>query len=117
MAKNAATEAALGALHAKLATVFEKVLLRYEANLDKLNAEPTGDLEDEIAEAITEDILEDLMPNPAMLNAVASFLKNNDIRFNDGQIEKISALKQSLEERRKRRGNVVELKNVKAVGE
>lgn len=111
MAKGAATEKALGALHAKLAAVFLKVLEKYEANLD---AEVTGE---NIADDMIAAVMEDVMPNPAMLNAVAAFLKNNEIRFDDGQIEKISALKQSLEERRKSRANVVELKNVKVIGE
>ena len=111
MAKGAATEKALGALHAKLAAVFLKVLEKYEANLD---AEVTGD---NIADDMIAEVMADAMPNPAMLNAVAAFLKNNEIRFDDEQIGKISALKQSLEERRKNRANVVELRNVKAVGD
>lgn len=111
MAKGAASEAALGRLHAKLADVFLKILERYEAGLQ------TTVTSEQITDDMLAAVLEDTMPEPAMLNAVTAFLKNNEIRFDTSQVQKIDALKQSLEERRGRRANVVELRNVKAVGD
>lgn len=114
MAKGAATEKVLGALHSKLATVFEKILLKYEQRLDVLDAVDPSDVEDEMLKELLD---EGAMPNPAMLNAISSFLKNNEIRFDDEQVDKISALKQGLEERRAKRANVTELSRLRVVGE
>lgn len=114
MAKGAATEKVLGALHAKLAAVFEKVLLGYEKRLDALESIDPSEVEDEILKELLD---EGAMPNPAMLNAISSFLKNNEIRFDDEQIDRISALKQGLEERRAKRANVTELSRLRVVGE
>jgi hypothetical protein len=114
MAKGAATEKALGNLHAKLAAVFEKILLKYEQRLDAVDAVDPSDVEDEMLKELLD---EGAMPNPAMLNAIASFLKNNEIRFDDEQVDRISALKQGLEERRAKRQNVTELSRLRVVGE
>jgi hypothetical protein len=114
MAKGAATEVKLGALHAKIAAVFEKVLLRYEQRLDALDAVNLDDVEDEILKEIFD---EGAMPNPAMMNAITAFLKNNEIRFDDEQVDKISALQKGLEDRRKKRANVTELSQLRVVGE
>jgi hypothetical protein len=114
MAKGAATEVKLGALHAKIAAVFEKVLLRYEQRLDALDAVDLNDVEDEMLKEIFD---EGAMPNPAMMNAITAFLKNNEIRFDDEQVDKISALQKGLEDRRKKRANVTELSQLRVVGE
>jgi hypothetical protein len=114
MAKGAANEKALGQLHSKLAGVFQKVLETYEKRMDALDQIDMEDVEDEM---LKELFAEDAMPNPAMLNAVSAFLKQNEIRFDDEQVDKISALQQSLNDRKKIRGNVVELTRLAAVGE
>ena len=114
MAKGAATEKALGGLHAKLASVFEKILLKYEKRLDAFETIDPSQVEDEMLKELLD---EEAMPNPAMLNAISAFLKNNEIRFDDEQVDKISALKQGLEERRAKRANVTELSRLRVVGE
>ena len=114
MAKGAATESSLGKLHSKLADVFAKVLERYIERMDALDTVDMTDVEDEMLKELFE---EGAMPNPAMLNAVAAFLKQNEIRFDDEKVDKISALQESLNERKAKRGNVVTLTQLKAVGE
>lgn len=119
----AAKKSELGAVHAALTKVFIRVLERYMKNLDELealrgNAELAEDINDEIADEAMQLIMpEDLMPNPAMLSAVSKFLKDNEIRFDDEDVDKLSTLERSLAEKRKVRGNVVSLTNLKAVGD
>lgn len=114
MAKGAANEKALGALHSKLADVFAKVLERYIKRMDALDSINSEDLEDEMLKELFEEGAD---PNPAMLNAVTAFLKQNEIRFDDEKVDQISALQQSLDERKKKRSNVVTLTQLKAVGD
>jgi hypothetical protein len=114
MAKGAATEQRLGALHLKIADVFEKVLITYSKRLDALDNIDPEDIADDMLKELFAD---DVMPNPAMLNAITSFLKNNEIRFDDGQIDKISALQEGLEQRRAKRANVATLSALRVVGE
>lgn len=71
MAKGAATEKNLGNLHSTLTTIFTKVL---ENELDQ-------------------DIIE---TSPAMLSAIAKFLKDNDISYDSAQIDELSELEQKL---------------------
>ena len=114
MAKGAANEKALGALHSKLADVFAKILEKYIKRMDALDSINAADIEDEMLKELFEEGSD---PNPAMLNAVAAFLKQNEIRFDDEKLDQISALQQSLDERKKNRSNVVTLTQLKAVGE
>ena len=114
MAKGAATQSALGALHKKLAVVFERVLEKYIKRMEALETIDASDMEDEMLKELFEEGNE---PNPAMLNAIAAFLKQNEIRFDDETVDRVSALQQSLNERREKRGNVVTLTQLKAVGD
>jgi hypothetical protein len=115
MAKGAANEKALGVLHSKLAGVFTRVLETYQKRLDALEQIDLEDIADDMLQELFKD---DAMPNPAMLNAVGAFLKQNEIRFDDEQVDKISALQHSLNDRRKNRAsNVVELTRLTAIGE
>lgn len=106
MAKGAATEQALGALHAKVADVFLKVLRRYEDRLDKIDTMDPAEFESEVLEEL---FSENAMPNPAMLSAVTKFLKDNDIGFDTQKMAELSDQERRLAERKERRGNIVNL--------
>ncbi|ANS06240.1 terminase small subunit [Phage MedPE-SWcel-C56] len=106
MAKGAATENKLGALHATLTAVYTRVLKSYEANLVELDKIKAGDhdLDDEVAAAMLVELGE---PNPAMLTAVAKFLKDNDILYDTEELGKLSAQEERLARMRKARGDKV----------
>lgn len=106
MAKGAATEARLGALHDKVADVFLKVLARYEQRLDVLENVNADDISSEVLDELLDD---GKLPNPAMLSAITKFLKDNDIGIDSEKVNELSGVERRLAERRKTRGNVVEL--------
>ena len=108
MTKQAAHTDSMSSLHDKLAQVFTRVLKNYETRLDAIDS---GDLEADILAAI------DAEPSPAMLKAVASFLKDNNISYDDGAIEGLNAQQESLERRKKARGNLTVLTELRAVGD
>lgn len=114
MAKGAATETALGGLHSKLADVFSRVLETYMKRLDALDTVNMDDLGEEMLAQLLED---GAMPNPAMLNAIAAFLKQNEIRFDDEKIDKLGALETALAERQAKRQNIAQLRTLKVVGD
>jgi len=114
MAKGSATEAILGTLHDKVAGVFMKVLARYEARLDAIDGIDMDAVESDVLEELFN---ENAMPSPAMLSAVTKFLKDNDIGIDSEEIDELSAQQRRLEERRKNRGNIVDLTMLHAVGE
>lgn len=112
MAKGAATETALGALHAKVAAVFTKVLSTYEARLDAVDSIDR--------DTITEDVLMQLMddgamPNPAMLGAITKFLKDNEINFDSKEIEELSSQERRLADRRANRAGIASLSTLSVV--
>ena len=114
MSKGAAKENTLGGLHGTLARVFQKVLEKYELNLEAVaHLRDNGDLEDEMITVLAE-IQE---PNPAMLSAVSKFLKDNDIMYDTEEIDKLNAQQRRLEELKKKRGKVVNLNDIKKVDE
>ena len=112
MARGAAKEQQLGALHAKITDVFIKVLARYEARLDALENVTTENITEEILDKLLED---GAMPNPAMLSAVTKFLKDNDIGFETEKLSELSDQERRLEERRKKRPNLVDLSTLRPV--
>lgn len=105
MAKGAANEKDLGALHSKLARVFTSVLDRYERRMDLSNID-TSNLEDELIEKLLEA---DLDPSPAMLGAVSKFLKDNEILLDSEEVNELSDMERRLANKRKNRSNVVSL--------
>jgi hypothetical protein len=113
MAKGSANEKALGALHAKITEVFQKVLARYEARLDVLDTINPADIEDEVLREIMED---GAMPNPAMLSAITKFLKDNEISFDTEQLTELSDQERRLAERREKRTNLASLSHLQVVG-
>lgn len=115
MAKGAAKQEALGGLHKVLTTVFQRTLDNYiakiEAEAKLLNSD---DIEDELLASIMEKGFE---PNPAMLGAITKFLKDNEIAFDDEDINKLSKTETALKARREARSNVTQLRLLPAVGE
>lgn len=99
MAKGAATEKQLGAVHAMLARVFTKTLEKYEKQLDVLDNLDR----DTVAEDMLAVISELGEPNPAMLSAISKFLKDNDIGFDSEEVETLNSTERRLAEARKRR--------------
>lgn len=106
MTKKAANTETMNNLHDKLAKVFIKVLEGYETRMD---AAESGELEAELLAALAAE------PSPAMLSAVAKFLKDNDISYDDGAVEELNAVEQSLKARREKRGNLTVLSELRAV--
>jgi len=102
MAKNAATEAVLGDLHAKVAGVFKRVCDLY---IDQMDREPLTNAEG--------DPLPETEPNPAMLGAMTKFLKDNSIAFDTEEIAALSDTEQRLAQRRKQRANLIDLTTLK----
>jgi len=98
MAKGASTAPAMGKLHNKLTELFLKILTKYENDLDKL--ENVGE------ELIDELAAEGVMPSPAMLSAVAKFLKDNDITMETETLDELSAMEERLAAKKKARPNL-----------
>ncbi len=99
MAKGAATEQALGAVHSMLAKVFTRSLERQLKIYEALDRIPDGEIEADMLETLV-DMQE---PNPALLSAMSKFLKDNDIGVDAGEIETLNATERRLEEQRKKR--------------
>lgn len=112
MAKGAAKEKQLGALHAKITDVFIKVLSRYEERLDKIESIDPDEFENEMLEELFN---ENAMPNPAMLSAVTKFLKDNEISFDTEKLAQLSDQERRLKERRDKRGTVVSLSTLNPI--
>lgn len=106
MAKGAANERVLGDLHARVANVFNKVLVEYESRMD---AEPAEvDADDPIGEP-------DRMPSPIMLGAITKFLKDNAVAFDTEEIEQLSATQERLAARKAKRGKLASLTTLELV--
>ena len=96
MAKGAANEQTLGKLHSHLARVFTRVLEKYERGMEALDNLPR----DEIESDLIEELMKISEPNPAMLSAIAKFLKDNDIGMDSEAVEELNSTQRRLEERR-----------------
>lgn len=115
MAKGAANEKSMGALHTKITAIFLKVLQTYETRLDAIENLSKTEFEDEIEAAMIEKLFDDgAVPNPAMLSAITKFLKDNDVTFEIEKLDEISETQKRLQERARNRPN---LSNLKVVGE
>lgn len=111
MAKGAAKETKLGKLHDRLADVFIRVLERYET---RMKAPSQEDLEADMLDEILE-----FEPSPAMLSAIAKFLKDNEIGIDVDQQDKLSATQMRLDDlknRRAGRADVTSLTSLSPVG-
>lgn len=113
MAKGSANESVMGNLHAQVARVFERVLTRYEADLDAAdNPSP-----EQVGEDVMAEIIGVSMPSPIMLSAITKFLKDNDISFDSEEIEQLSATQERLEARKSRRGKLASLTTLSVVAD
>lgn len=110
----AASKQSMQSLHNKVAQVFEKVLNTYSKRLDAIENIDMDSIGDDMLQELFND---GAIPNPAMLNAVTAFLKNNEIKFDSEEVGRVSALQEALEKRREARSNVTSLTSLKAVGE
>lgn len=111
MATGAAKESQLGGLHSMLTRVFQKVLDKYERDLDRIEAMSSEELGEEMADMLNE-------PNPAMLSAIAKFLKDNDIGMDSEAVDELNATQRRLADRREARKRAgINLSVVPAVGE
>lgn len=112
MAKGAANENQLGALHSTLTGLFSKVLERYELQYATLDAMQKDEVTAEMVEllsAITE-------PSPAMLGAISKFLKDNEIMLDTAELDTLSAQERRLADMAKNRpGNIVSIRDVPLV--
>jgi len=116
MAKSAATENELGGLHSQLTKIFSKVLNGYEAKL--LIAE--GVLSDLDENSDAEDVVSALMAAdvqlpPAMLSAVAKFLKDNEISVDSEELDKLSAQEERLRNRKAVRPDLKSITNLSVI--
>lgn len=102
MAKGAAKESELGALHNLLAKVFEKTLQKYIAEMeivDNLDLTQSEDLE----ESFIAEFMKIKEPSPAMLSAISKFLKDNEVLLDSEEVDKLSSTQRRLAEKAKAR--------------
>lgn len=99
MSKKAANEETLGLVHSMLAKVFTRSLERQLKIYEIMDNIPEGALEEEMLTMIA-DMQE---PNPAMLSAIAKFLKDNDIGMSIAEAEQLSATQVNLANAREAR--------------
>lgn len=101
MAKGAAKEKDLAQLHSFLTKTYTRVLERYEARFDLIDGySPEMDkekLEEDMVEAVLDLGWE---PNPAMLNSISAFLKQNDIQLDSDEVETLNSTERRLADRR-----------------
>lgn len=107
MATGAATQKGMNKLHARLAGVMARTLEVYLKRMDFLEKIEAGDTEgmnDMLEEGVLASLFDDdRLPSPAMLAAVANFLKANSITCDPGELEEVSGLQKRLEARAKDR--------------
>lgn len=113
MAKGSANESVMGNLHAQVARVFERILTKYEADLDSAD-QPSPE---QVGEDVMEEIIGTSMPSPIMLSAVTKFLKDNAISFDSEEIEQLSATQERLTARKAKRGKLASLTTLALVAD
>lgn len=117
MARGAAKQEALGHLHGVLTRVFQKTLDKYLAQMAVLDKFSNSDEEEFADEFLAAALAEMSEPSPAMLSAITKFLKDNEIAFDDEDVNKLSKTEEALNKRRAARSNVVQLTSLKAMGD
>jgi len=100
MAKGAANNKDMGALHSALTAIFTRVLQDYHTKLDAVDALAEQEIENEVLAAVFAD---GFTPSPAILSAVAKFLKDNEITVDTGELDELNALEEDLKSRRSAR--------------
>jgi hypothetical protein len=113
MAKGAATEQELGDLHSKLTSILSKVLAGYEKKIDLVHRVlDAADPEDEMLSVLIEQNIE---PSPAMLSAVAKFLKDNEISVDSKELNQLSAQEERLANRKRNRPNLASITDLQVI--
>lgn len=97
MAKGAANNKDMGALHSALTAIFTRVLQDYHTKLDAIDIVVSRDIENEVLAAVFSG---GFTPSPALLAAVAKFLKDNEITVDTGELDELNALEEGLKARR-----------------
>ena len=98
MAKGASTEVQMGKLHLKLTELFLNILNKYENDLSAM---------DNVGEELLDELMaEGNMPNPAMLGAIAKFLKDNSISVESETLDELSSMEHRLANKKKNRPNL-----------
>ena len=113
MAKNAASEKKLGALHSAMTSIFTRILNGYEKKYDVLDAAQKDAVGDELASELMEMAFE---PNPAMLSAITKFLKDNEITYDSEELDNLGALERKLADRKANRPNLTNVTNLPLTG-
>ena len=113
MSKGAATEQQLGKLHSNLASILTKVLAGYEKKMELVQQVlDAADPEDEMISVLLQQNIE---PSPAMLSAVAKFLKDNEISVDSQELNELSAQEERLANRKRNRPDLKSITNLKVV--
>ncbi len=113
MSKTTANESDVGNLHSALTRVFTGVLKKYEKQLEIAN---NIDISEDIEGDMIQALIETSEPSPAMLGAVAKFLKDNDIMYDRDEVEELSAHQRRLNALKEaRRGKVVNMADIPLV--
>jgi len=107
----AASQSTMNRLHDRVADMFIKVLARYNMRMDAVEQLTDGSLsQDSISDEVLTALLDDgAMPSPAMMSAITKFLKDNEVLFEKGKVDEMSAQARALEEKRKNRPNLATL--------
>ena len=109
MAKNAASEKKLGALHNAMTSIFTRILEGYEKKYDAMDAIQKEAVGDELVSELMEMAFE---PNPVMLAAIAKFLKDNEITYDSEELDELGALERKLAERKANRPDLTNVTNL-----
>jgi len=116
MAKNAASEEALGGLHSTVTKIFSRVLEGYLAKLD-IAADQlanASNLEDDL---VAELLSMNIEPSPAMLSAASKFLKDNEVTYDSEQLDELGALEKRLAEKKSNRPDFSNVTQLPLTGE
>lgn len=98
-------------LHAKLTAIFAKTLKLYESRLVVAELANVENIDKEVIDRLMQTV----EPNPAMLSAIAKFLKDNDIMYTPDEVEELTAQQQRLSDLKNRRAGNLSLDDLPAV--
>lgn len=117
MSKGAATEQQLSVTHRRLARVMHKVLQVYDnrlAFIERVNSGDTEALEQLEGDMLDELFNDDRLPSPAMLTAIANFLRQNSITVEIEKQAEMTALQKRLADK-ENRGKIVNIRDLPKV--
>lgn len=103
----------VNALHDKLTQMFTRILDGYLEAGEKIEAHMQAQASEE---AVSELLAVLEGPSPAMLAVIAKFLKDNDVTATPETVEGLTDQQKRLEERRKNRPSLTDLKKLPVEG-